>query len=382
MKKILVLTENFPPIEGGSSRWFWELYSRLSPETIIVVTQDSTVGIDFDRSQQMNIERMSLSCTEWGFRSVKGLMFYWRCFWQIRRLVKKHNIEEIHCGRVIHEGVTAWLLKTFLGIPYICYVHGEDVETAATSREQSLLVKQVCKNSRYLICNSNNTANLVSSLGFSSIEHCRILHPGVDLKKFTPAPSNNEFRKSMQWKDKVVLLTVGRLQRRKGQDFMIKAMAELVKIYPSLLYSIVGQGECFEELSGLVTDLKLENHVQIHTNLGDKDLINCYQQCDLFILPNRTIGNDIEGFGMVLVEAQACGKGVVAGSSGGTSETMERDVTGKIIDCNSVTSIIDGVSTILDSEDYKAWQRAANDHATKKFGWDAHVSAAVSLFNS
>ena len=72
-------------------------------------------------------------------------------------------------------------------------------------------------------------------------------------------------------------------------------------------------------------------------------LIKSYQQCDIFILPNRTIENDIEGFGMVLVEAQACGKPVIAGDSGGTAETMIVGKTGEIIDCSSPQSIVKGM---------------------------------------
>ncbi len=164
----------------------------------------------------------------------------------------------------------------------------------------------------------------MASLGFSDTDKCDVLHPGVDTSTFKPAPANNEIRQRFGWaKESLVLLTVGRLQKRKGQDFLIEAMPRLLEKVPQLQYVIVGRGDELENLRHLVEKHKLQESVFIHTNFDDTDLINAYQQCNVFILPNRTIQNDIEGFGMVLVEAQACGKPVIAGDSGGTSETLQ-----------------------------------------------------------
>ena len=68
---------------------------------------------------------------------------------------------------------------------------------------------------------------------------------------------------------------------------------------------------------------------------ADDRLVQCYQQCDLFVLPNRQVGRDIEGFGMVLLEAQSCGKPVIAGASGGTAETMQPGETGYVVPCDA-----------------------------------------------
>lgn len=76
-------------------------------------------------------------------------------------------------------------------------------------------------------------------------------------------------------------------------------------------------------------------------------MLTCYQQCDLFVLPNRTIGSDFKGFGIVLLEAESCGKPVVAGTSGGTCETMESPATGRLVDCDDVAAFGDLVSELL-----------------------------------
>ena len=382
MKNVLLLTENFPPIEGGSGRWFWELYSRLPKDKVTIVTHDLEGGCEFDKSHELNVIRTPLVNPEWGIKSISGLRFYFANVRKVLKLVKQHNIDEIHCGRVIHEGITAWIVKLLTGTPYRCFVHGEDVETAATSREQSLLVKQVCKHATSLICNSYNSQSLVASLGFSDKDKCDVLHPGVDTSTFKPAPMNNEIRLRFGWaKDSLVLLTVGRLQKRKGQDFLVEAMPTLIQQVPNLQYAIVGRGEELERLRQLVDKHQLQESVFIHTNFDDTDLINAYQQCDVFILPNRTIRNDIEGFGMVLVEAQACGKPVIAGNSGGTSETLMEGATGFIIDCSSPEVICAALPEVLNNSKKQDSDYIAS-HAKQTFNWDKHTDAFITLMES
>ena len=380
MKKTLLLTENFPPKEGGSGRWFWELYSRLPNDKVLIVANDTPEGREFDKTHELDIVRIELESTEWGLASTKGLGFYWETIHKVLKLIKEHDIEEVHCGRVIPEGVIARALKLLAGARYNCFVHGEDVETAATSREHSLIVQNVCKNASMLICNSENTANIVRKLGFDSGSKCEVLHPGVDTSRFEVAAPDTSFRQKMGWSGKRVLLTVGRLQRRKGQDFLIKSMPALLKEFPDLFYAVVGRGECYDELISLVDQHKLHDNVCVYPNMDDEALIKCYQQCDIFILPNRTIDNDIEGFGMVLVEAQVCGKPVIAGDSGGTRETMDIGKTGHIIDCSSTENLLKELSPILRNREIVDGEVDIADYAKNRFNWDQHVAKAKRLF--
>ena len=380
MKKTLLLTENFPPKEGGSGRWFWELYSRLPNDKVLIVANDTPEGREFDNTHELDIVRIELESTEWGLASTKGLGFYWETIRKVLKLIKEHGIEEVHCGRVIPEGVIARALKLLAGARYNCFVHGEDVETAATSREHSLLVKNVCKNASMLICNSENTANIVRKLGFDSGSKCEVLHPGVDTSRFEVAAPDTSFRQQMGWSGKRVLLTVGRLQRRKGQDFLIKSMPALLKEFPDLFYAVVGRGECYDELISLVDQHELHDNVCVYPDMDDEALIKCYQQCDIFILPNRTIDNDIEGFGMVLVEAQVCGKPVIAGDSGGTRETMNIGKTGHIIDCSSTENLLNELSPILRNREIVDGEVDIADYAKNRFNWDQHVAKAKRLF--
>lgn len=381
MNKTLVLTENFPPIEGGSGRWFWELYSRLPGDKVVIATNINSENAHLKTPlNEMVIERLPLSSAEWGVKSTSGLSFYLKSVWRVIKLVKKHNIKEIHCGRVIHEGVIAWLVERLTGIKYVCYVHGEDVEVAATSREHSLLVKRVCLNSHKLICNSENSKQIVHKLRFASLDKCVVLHPGFDAEQFLPAQQNNQIRNKFGWNNKFVVITVGRLQRRKGQDYFIKAMPELLIRYPNLYYAIVGRGELKKELEEQINSLGLSENVEVITDADDFKIVEMYQQCDLFILPNRTIGGDIEGFGMVLLEAQACGKYVVAGNSGGTAETMKVGETGFVIDCNSPDEIVDGFTAVM--QQLPGLSASPSRFVKHTFSWNVHVKKAKALFES
>ncbi|MEP1446554.1 MAG: glycosyltransferase family 4 protein [Paraglaciecola sp.] len=381
-KKVLVLTENFPPISGGSGRWFWELYSRLPKEKYLILADEVEGAADFDKTHQLNILRMPLKSAEWGLKSFTGIKFYWRLVWQIKKITKQHQITHIHCGRVIHEGVTAWLLKLITGTPYLCYVHGEDVETAATSGEHNLMVKQVCKHATRLICNSQNSASIVKRLRYAGDDKIEVLHPGVDASLFVPMAEDQDFKQLMGWHERKVMITVGRLQERKGQDMMIRAIVLLKEQFPEVLYAIIGRGDRLESLKALALELGVNDHVQFLTEVTDPQMIQCYQQSDVFILPNRTIGNDIEGFGMVLVEAQACGKPVIAGDSGGTKETMLINQSGFVIDCTDAQLVSRTVAKLLADPVLSAnMGKVGRQHVESELDWQAHVQKASMLFN-
>jgi phosphatidylinositol alpha-1,6-mannosyltransferase len=378
-KKVLVLTENFPPKSGGSGRWFWELYSRLPKENYIIVT-DIVDDTSVDKKIENSVIRIPLKSAEWGFKSLTGLAFYWRSVKALRKLVKQHEITHIHCGRVMHEGVIAWLLSLFTKVQFVCFIHGEDIETAATSREQSLMVKQVCGKADMLICNSLNSQNIARRLNYD-VGNTVVLHPGADCERFIPVPSNLEFKKEMGWTEHSVILTVGRLQARKGHDKMIEAMPTILAAHPKTLYCIIGDGDQKPRLLKLVSELKLDKNVLFLNEISDEQMIMCYQQCDIFILPNRTIDNDIEGFGMVLVEAQACGKAVIAGDSGGTAETMLAEQTGFIIDCTNPDLIAAKINQLLsDKVLIKSMGEKGLEFVNELFDWKPHVVKAKKLF--
>ena len=349
----------------------------------MVAAGDTAGDVEFDATHDMNLARLPLSLEHWGVKSFAGLKGYWKAISQIKKLKRSEAADVVHCGRVLPEGVMALGLKYLTGTPFLCYVHGEDVTTAVESREYVFLIRRVLKNTKVVIANSQNTADILTNQWNVPVDKVRVLHPGVDTKRFTPVPACQETRQRLGWEDRKVVLTVGRLQRRKGQDQLIRAISKIRESVPNVLYSIIGGGNDREYLEQIVAEEGVSEYVQFRGEPDDSELASCYQQCDLFVLPNRQEGNDIEGFGMVLLEAQACGKPVIAGASGGTRETMKLSETGVVIPCDTPSPLDETVANLL-LDDAKREQMglAAREWVVEQFDWDSLAVKATELFDS
>jgi phosphatidylinositol alpha-1,6-mannosyltransferase len=180
-----------------------------------------------------------------------------------------------------------------------------------------------------------------------------------------------------------VVLTVGRLQKRKGHDMMIRALGAIREAHPEVLYAVAGEGEERGALTALASELGVTGQVQFLGEVRDEELLGCYRQCDLFSLPNRQVGRDVEGFGMVLLEAQACGKPVLAGASGGTAETMQLGQTGRVTPCDEPAPLAAEVIDLLSDADLREQMgRAARVWVADHFDWDALRRQAERLFDS
>jgi phosphatidylinositol alpha-1,6-mannosyltransferase len=378
MKKVLLLSEIFPPTHGGSGRWFSEIYGRFPKQSVAFLVGANDGADTFDSRSPHQIHRYNLSSGEWGLRSLTGLKFYLRTWFKLKATAKDEGIQQVHCGRVLPEGVAALMLKVSSGIPYSCYVHGEDVETALTSRELTWLTRQVMKHAEQVICNSENSFRILRDKWNLSLEKMVVMTPGVDVDHFCPDPTT---RKPEGWERRINILTVGRLQRRKGQDMMIRALPELAKVFPNINYAIIGGGRERPALEHLADELGVSAYVQFLGEVDDARMTDCYRHCDLFALPNRRVGNDDEGFGMVLLEAQACGRPVLAGASGGTRETLEDGITGTMVDCTVPENIADAVAKMLSNPELlESMGQAGRKHVEDRFSWETLALNARKLF--
>ncbi|WP_166820450.1 glycosyltransferase family 4 protein [Thalassoroseus pseudoceratinae] len=381
MSRTLLLSEIFPPTHGGSGRWFWEIYRRFPQERISCLVGAHPDQLSFDVTHEMDVVRESLSQTEWGIVRPTGWKQYFGNFKKVRRIVRERGIDRIHCGRCLPEGWLAWMTKRISGIPYECYVHGEDVETAACSRELRWMVQRILGSADRLIANSQNTASLLESQWNIPTDRITVLHPGVDTHRFQPVAKSDDARRELGWRHHTVILTVGRLQRRKGQDMLIRALPMIREAIPNVLYAIVGDGEERETLEALADSVGVRDRVQFLGEIDDATMISAYQQCDLFALPNRAVGRDIEGFGMVLLEAQACGRPVLAGNSGGTAETMKLGETGIVVPCETSEPLAEAVAKLLlDPRTLDEMGAAGREWVTTNFDWDSLAQKAGEMF--
>ena len=387
--KTLLLSEIFPPMTGGSGRWFWEIYSHMPRDQFVIAAGHDVEAEAFDRTHDLNVVRLPMTLSDWGLASWKGIASYWRLFRAIRKIVHERGIERIHCGRCLPCGFIALMLNKFDGIPFSCYVHGEDanavsmgaVDGVMSSRQLRWMTRQVMNSTTAIIANSRNSARIASEQWGLPAERVKLLHPGCDTKYFVPAARDMTVRNALGWGDRPVLLTVGRLQKRKGHDMMIRALSQVREAIPDVLFAIVGSGEELEPLQRLVESEGQQNHVLFHGKLADEQLRQAYQQADLFVLANRQIGTDIEGFGMVLLEAQACGRPVLAGDSGGTAETMSLGETGEVVNCDSPDQLaLRLIRLLLDRDELERRGLAARTWVVEHFDWTALRQQAAEMF--
>jgi phosphatidylinositol alpha-1,6-mannosyltransferase len=377
----LLVSEIFPPRTGGSGRWLWEIYRRLPREGVVIAAGQDARQEEFDATHDRNISRLPLAMSQWGLRSAIGLRGYVRTARAVRALLTQHNVACIHCAKCLPEGWIAWMLKARYRIPYMCYVHGEEVNVAEGSRELAWMVRRVLSGASFIVANSQNSARLLSIRWNVPERKIRVMTPGVDTNRFVPASADEQRRVLLGWSGRKVVLTVGRLQLRKGQDMMIRALPAIRRAVPNVLYVIVGDGDERARLKQLAVDEGVQECVQFRGEPADNELIDCYQQCDLFVLANRQVGQDIEGFGMVLIEAQACGKPVVAGASGGTAETMQVPETGRIVNCDHPEKLAQTVAALLADDSLRAvMSQSARSWATSHFDWQALSQQALEIF--
>ena len=148
---ILLLTEVFPPMHGGSGRWLYEVYRRVTDTPVTVVAGKHDGSQNFDAQCELPVHRSALKMSNWGILSLAAQRDYLREYRLLRGLIQEQGVREVHVGRCLPEGWLAWMLKHRMGIPYVCYVHGEDAEIARTSRQLFWMAQRVFRNAESII---------------------------------------------------------------------------------------------------------------------------------------------------------------------------------------------------------------------------------------
>jgi phosphatidylinositol alpha-1,6-mannosyltransferase len=372
---VLLLSELFPPVVGGSAVLLQGIYSRLDAD--VSVLTHGAPSDTFEHQGGLRVFRMPLETRSWGVRDLGALGQYWRVATRIRRLLP-HRDGIVHCARALPEGLSAWMARMTGGPHYVCWAHGEDLTTALTSREFTALTALVFRGAAAALANSRNTATLLNQLGVPD-EKIHVIHPAVDADRFHPKVDGQKVRQRYAERDHILLLSVGRLQRRKGQDVAIQAVAALKHELPSLRYVIAGDGEERERLTKLVADCGVQDRVFFAGIVPDDELSAYYAACDIFLLPNRVEEGDIEGFGIVFLEAAATGKPTIGGDSGGVPEAVERDVTGLLVD-GSVEQVVGAIRSLATSEERRRrFGLAGRVRADGCFSWQRAASAVSAL---
>src|SRR3989339_113412 len=343
MKRTMLVTLDFPPMVGGVAS-YWANLARLMPsDRFFVLAEEGDSSLDFDVNQSFLIYRQNLiSCRRWLWPRWLPLL------WAMYRLARMKQIQRFIVAHVLPTGTAALILKKILRIPYNVSIHGLDVAWAQRSKRKKWLTKIIFKNAESVIVNSDFTRQRLQSLCHIAPDKIHLVYPCPNMIVAPAAANREEFLRKYNLENKKFILTVGRLIERKGQDKVIESLPRVMRAVADVIYLVVGRGPKLDSLRARVKELKLEKQVRFFTDILDSELPAFYQNAEFFIMPSRQLDDgDVEGFGIVYLEANHYGLPVIAGRSGGAGEAVEHGINGLLVDPLSVNDIAQAVMSLL-----------------------------------
>ena len=358
--RLLFIAPYFPPAYyGGVVQVYLGLLRRLSEFDVLVVSDrhgldtDQLLRFDAESSERYGFKMARIGSFEFrlkdGERSMpERLRALGRFFLKGRKewaqLIGKYKPDLILCGGTYAAG---WLMGLRSGTtPLVNYLHGEEL----TMKVGPVLLRPImrrfqmrCLRSADLnIAVSRYTAELLGRMADVPSERITVLPNFVDTERFKVSGERPRSRVLRDLAGLFVILSLARLDPRKGIDQALRALAlldERRELPDGWMYVIAGRGKEEERLRELTTQLGMTQHVRFYGFVEDTDLLALYEAADVFLQPNRDIDGDTEGFGIVFLEASACGVPVIGGIAGGTADAIEEGVTGFRVDGDSIPAI-------------------------------------------
>lgn len=229
------------------------------------------------------------------------------------------------------------------------------------------LMKLVYRKADQVIAVSNNTRReiikIIPDLKINVINH------GVDYEKFQIP--NSKLQTNFKFQNlKPYILSVGALKKRKGYEYSIKAFAEIAPTFPNLKYVIVGNGPEKENTQLLITNYQLQDRIVFLENLLEEELITLYKNAELFILLPQDVGKDIEGFGLVFLEAAACGLPVVATKESSAEDAVLDGQNGILVPPQDWKAAAEAVKRIFSDSNFRKSFSERSLRFARSMSWD------------
>lgn len=351
---IIISTQNFPPTAGGIQNYMYELALALHNlgQTVRVICDAPTEKdqAQFDTTLPFAIERIG---------GPKILRRYLKAK-RIQKLLKVPNDSLLICD--------SWksleLVTASNNTITACIAHGMEFPEKSSAKKRQRIAKTLSR-AQLVLANSRFTADRLKPY-LTQPDTLRILHPGVN-PPYQAAAKDIETIAAWTGTHHPVLVTVGRLEERKGQDKIINILPRLLADFPDLIYLIAGSGPLKEQLSQQAIDLGVENKLQFCGRVSDGERAALLNKATLFAMPCRIEGKSVEGFGIVYLEAAMFGVPSLAGRAGGAGDAVVDGETGLL--CNgddendiylSITKMLNDPSS-LQNMGVKAQSRAENE---------------------
>jgi len=367
--KTLFVTNDFGPRAGGIETFIIGLIERLPKSSIIVYTsaQDDSDAYDADWLSNFGVEVIR--------DKSKILLPTPRVNREVARIVRERSIKTIAFGAAAPLGWMSSTLRRAGAQRIVALTHGHEVWWAKVF-PFNLIMRRIGSTTDSLTYLGEFTRSAISkALTTQSADAMEKIAPGIDIEHFR-AVDATALRQSLGLTNKKVIVSVGRLVHRKGQDFLIESMPQILKQVPDAHLLLVGQGPYREHLEKLVNKHSLRNSVSFIGRIQYKDLPGYICMGDIFAMPSRSrfAGLEVEGLGIVYLEASACGLPVIAGASGGAPDAVIEGVTGFVVDGTKTEQIAKrAIQLLLDEKLRISMGSAGRAWIEKEWRWQIWV---------
>jgi phosphatidylinositol alpha-1,6-mannosyltransferase len=375
----VLVSQVFPPAVGGSGVLLENIYARIGWGHVTALVDIPAAAAALWHGRSIRVLSTPMNAHAWGVFDPRG----WTNQLGLARTIYRHAAHGraiVHCGRAQPEAVPALLARIMPGGPrYLFWAHGEDISAAMSSRQYAMTMRLVYRGASAAIANSHNTARMIDALGWHR-GPLHVVYPGVDARRFHPDADDGSLRRRLAPRGEMLLLSVSRLEKRKGHALALRALPELIGHVPSLRYVIVGDGNERERLKQMCVELGLQNAVQFEGEVPDHALPAYYSACDIFVLPTRVEPHDFEGFGIAFLEAAAAAIPAIGGRNGGVPEAVADGETGLLVGGDNAAQLAAVLRSLC--EDHQLRQRlgrAARARVLRDFTWERAAAQVTEI---
>jgi phosphatidylinositol alpha-1,6-mannosyltransferase len=369
--RLLLVTNDFPPRPGGIQSFVHGVVSRLPAHEVVVLTSRWRGWEDWDAQQSFTVIRHDTSV----------LLPTPAVRRHATALLNEHGATAVWFGAAAPLGLLAPSLREAGARRLIATTHGHEVGWAALPAARSLL-RRIASNVDVMTYLGDYTRARLAKALAPLDDRLRRLVPGVDTTLFRPDAGGLELRATLGLTEVPVVVCVSRLMPRKGQDSLVRALPAIRRRHPDTALVLVGGGPSRDRLRRLAQDNGVAEHVIFSGSVSHDELPAWYGVGDVFAMPcrERLGGLDVEGLGMVFLEAAACGLPVVAGVSGGSVDAVRDGETGVILTGHQDGELADVVSTLL-ADPSSANEMAARGRAwvSESWSWESTMADFTAL---
>ncbi len=362
---VLFVTNDFGPRAGGIETFVIGLIERRPYGQTIVYTSAQTGSEAYDAAWKSDIGVTIIR------DRAKILLPTPRVARNLVRIIKESDIQVAAFGAAAPLGLLSGSMKRAGVRKTVALTHGHEVWWAKVF-PFNLALRKIGTSVDSLTYLGEFTKQAISqSLSKASAKKMVKIAPGIDVEHFSPQDST-QLRRDLKLVNKRVIVSVGRLVHRKGQDHLIQSMPEILKSVPNAHILMVGQGPYLMHLEKLVKDLNLVDHVSFIGRIQYAQLPQYICAGDIFAMPSRSrfFGLEVEGLGIVYLEASACGLPVIAGSSGGAPDAVLDGVTGLVVNGEDNEEIAAAAIKLLqDVDESKAIGLAGREWIIENWRW-------------